>query len=155
MENREYYFLVERDEFYSFLSFCEVNKIIINPNNYLPFTEDTFILKGNEVKVIKLSDDNDCYDWDDFIEDYYSDLFSDISTKDIINKLKSDRYSFNESYFIYGDLRVYCDYILGLCDTGHHDLLEIIFESIQPISHPEKPTVESKSYLDFNPFKRA
>lgn len=154
MENNEYQFLVERDEFYSFLSFCEVNKIIINPDNYLPFTKNTFVLKGNEVKVIKLSDRDYCDDWDDFVNDYYRDLFYGKSTKDIISKLKSDRYSFDGLSFIYGDFLLEPEVVLGYLDNSC-DLLEIIFESSEPIGHPEKPTVEYKSYLDFNPLKRA
>lgn len=151
MENKEYCFLVERGEFYSFLSFCEVNKILINKNNYTPFTEATFILKGNEVKVVELSDDDYCYDWDDFVEDYYSDLFYGKSIKYVINKLKSDRYSFNGSDFTYGEFYLDPECILGCLDTIDYELLEIIFESSEPIGHPEKPITKSKSYLDFNP----
>ena len=155
MENKEYCFLVERGEFYSFLSFCEVNKILINKNNYTPFTEATFILKDNEVKVVELSDDDFCYDWYEFIEDYYSDLFNGTPTEDVINKLKSDRYSFDGSFFTYGELNLSPDWILGELDTTGYDLLGIIFKSSTPIGHPEKPTTEYKSYWDFNPLKRA
>lgn len=155
MKNKEYRFCIEDAN--SFLSFCEVNNITFSNGNQSPLGETIFVLKNNKTTAIGLSDDddNDYSYWDDFIEEYYSDLFSGMSTKDIINKLKSDRYSFSEGHFIYGYLSVYCDDILGLCDEGHYDLLEIIFGSSEPIGHPENPTVESKSYLDFNPFKRA
>lgn len=155
MKNKEYCFCIEDDEVNSFLSFCEVNKITFGNGNRFPLGETTFVLKDNEIAPVKLSDDDDCDDWDGFVEEYYSDLFSGMSTKDIINKLKSDRYSFSEGHFIYGYLSVYCDDILGLCDEVHYDLLEIIFKSSELIGHPENSTVESKSYLDFNPFKRA
>lgn len=154
MKNKEYCFCIEDDELNSFLSFCEVNNITFSNGNRFPLGETTFILKDNEIAPVKLSDDDDCDDWDYFVEDYYSDLFKEMNTKDIVNKLKSDRFYFDEGYFVYGDLRIYCNDIFGLCDTGHYDLLEIIFKSSQPIGYPENPTIESKSYLDFNPFKR-
>lgn len=151
MKNNEYYFCIEDDELDSFLSFCEVNNITFSRGSRLPLGETTFVLKDNEVKVVELSDDDFCYDWYEFIEDYYSYLFNGMSTEDVINKLKSDRYSFDGSFFTYCKLNLSPDWILGELDSTGYDLLEIIFESSKPIGHPEKSTIKSKSYLDFNP----
>jgi hypothetical protein len=155
MKNNEYYLCIEDNELGSFLSFCEVNNITFGRGSRLPLGETTFVLKDNEVKVVELSDDDYCDDWDGFVEEYYSNLFSGMSTKKIINKLKSDRYSFDGSSFIYGELCLDPEYFLGCLDTIGYELLEIMFESDQLICHPEKPTTEYKSYCDFNPLKRA
>ena len=154
MKNREYRFCIEDDELDSFLSFCEVNNIPFSNGNRFPLGETTFVLKNNEITAVELSDDDACSDWDDFIEEYYSDLFCDMPTKYIIDKLKSDRYSFDGSYFTYGKIYLNPESILGCLDCLHYELLEIIFGSNTPIGHPENHTAESKSYLDFNPFKR-
>ena len=153
MKNKEYCFCIEDDELESFLSFCEVNNIAFSRGSRLPLGETTFVLKDNEIKVVELSNDDYCSDWDDFIEDYYSDLSRGLSTKDILDKLKSDGYSFNDSFFTYGEFCLDPEHVLGCLDPIHYDLLEIIFESNQPIGHPEKSVTKSKSYLDFNPFK--
>lgn len=150
MENNEYYFCIEDFELDSFLSFCEVNNISFDDYRGFPLGETTFVLKNNKISL-KLSDDDFRYNWDDFIGEYYSDLFRVFSIKEIINKLKSDKYSFDGVNFKYGNLELFYENILGCCDDTACDLLEIIFESNTPIGHPEKPTVESKSYLDFNP----
>ena len=153
MENKEYCFCIEEDYLDDFLSFCEVNNITFSNGNRFPIGETTFVLKNNEITAVELSDDDDCDDWDGFVEEYYSDLFSDMSTKKAINKLKSDRYSFNGSNFTYGKFWIDPECILGCLDPIHYDLLEIIFNSSKPIGHSEKSTIKSKSYLDFNPLK--
>lgn len=153
MRNKEYCFCIEDNELDSFSFFCEVNNITFSNGNRFPLGETTFILKNNKVTAVVLSDDNYCNDWDDFIEDYYSDLFKELSTKDILDKLKSDGYSFDGSYFTYGDFCLDPEYVLGCLNPMHYDLLEIIFESNKLIGHPEKSVTKSKSYLDFNPFK--
>ena len=155
MKNREYCFCIEDDELDSFLSFCEVNNIPFSNGNRFPIGETTFVLKNNEITAVELSYDDACSDWDDFIEAYYSDLFCDMPTKCIIDKLKSDRYSFDGVYFTYGKLSLDPESMFGCLDYVHHDLLEIIFGSNKPIGHLEKSTVKSKSYLDFNPLKRS
>ena len=91
MKNKEYCFCIEDDELNSFLSFCEVNNITFGNGNRFPLGETTFVLKNNEITAVKLSDDGYCDDWDDFVEDYYSDLFNWMTTKDIDNKLISDK----------------------------------------------------------------
>lgn len=153
MRNKEYCFCIEDDELESFLSFCEVNNITFSNGNRFPLGETTFLLRGNEIKAVELSDDDYCFDWDDFIEDYYSDLSGGLSTKDILDKLKSDGYSFNGSFFTYGEFCLDPEHVLGCLDSIHCDLLEIIFESNRIIDRPEKSVTKSKSYLDFNPFK--
>ena len=153
MKNKEYCFCIENYELDSFLSFCEVNNITFSNGNRFPLGETTFLLRDNEIKAVELSDDDYCFDWDDFIEDYYSDLSGGLSTKDILDKLKSDGYSFNGSFFTYGEFCLDPEDILGCLDPIHYDLLEIIFESNRIIDHPEKSVTKSKSYLDFNPFK--
>lgn len=155
MKNREYYFCIEDDEIGRFLSFCEVNNITFGKGSRLPLGKTTFVLKDNEVKVVELSDDDFYCDWYEFIEDYYSDLFNGMPTEDVINKIKSDRYSFDGSFFTYGELNLSPDWFLGELDSTGYDLLGIIFKLSKPIGYPEKPTTESKSYLDFNPLKRA
>lgn len=151
MKNKEYCFCIEDDELDSFLSFCEVNNITFGRGSRLPIGETTFVLKDNEVKVVELSDDDDCDDWEYFSEKYYGDLFAGLSTKEIINKLKSDKYSFDGLNFIYGAFSLYSENALGYLGPLVCDLLEIIFRSNTPIGHPEKSTIKSKSYLDFNP----
>lgn len=155
MKNKKYCFCIEDDELNSFLSFCEVNNITFSNGNRFPLGETTFVLKNNEVTAVALSDDDDCDDWEYFSEKYYNDLFAELSTKEIINKLKSDKYSFDGLNFIYGEFSLDSENALGYLDSLVCDLLEIIFGSNTPVGHPEKPTVKSKSYLDFNPFKRA
>lgn len=155
MKNKEYCFCIENDELDSFLSFCEVNNITFSNGNRFPLGDTTFILKDKEIAPVKLSDDDDCDDWDGFVEEYYSDLFYGKPTKEIIDKLKSDRYSFEGIYFIYGDFVLDPENFLGILESVSYDLLEIIFGSSEPIGHPKNPTIESKSYLDFSPFKRA
>lgn len=153
MKNKEYCFCIEDDELESFLSFCDVNNISFSNGNHFPLGETTFLLRGNEIKAVKLSYDDYCCDWYDFIEDYYSDLSKGLSTKDILDKLKSDGYSFDGQKFIYNNFLLDPEDILGCLDTMHYDLLEIIFESNKLIGHPENSVTKSKSYLDFNPFK--
>ena len=98
---------------------------------------------GHDYKTVVLS------------EKYYNNLFAELSTKEIINKLKSDRYSFDGLNFIYGEFSLDSENVLGYVDALVGDLLEIIFGSKTPIGHPENSTVKSNSYLDFNPLKRA
>ena len=155
MKNKEYCFCIEEDELDSFLSFCEVNNIIFSNGNRFPLGETTFVLKNNEITAVTLSDDDDCDDWEYFIERYYQDLFDGLSTKEIINKIISDRYYFDGLSFIYGKIFLDPENILGCLGPIDYDLLEIIFRSKTPIGHPEESTVKSKSYLDFNPLKRA
>lgn len=113
MENKEYCFCIEDDELNSFLSFCEVNKITFSNGNRFPLGETTFVLKDNEITAVELSDDNDYYDWDVFVEEYYTDLFCGMSIKEVVNKLKSDRYSFDGSHFRYGKFLLDPEWALG------------------------------------------
>ena len=155
MKNKEYCFCIEDDELNSFLSFCEVNNITFSNGNRFPLGETTFVLKNNEITSVELSDDDDCDDWDDFVEKYYTELFYGMPTKEVISKLESDKYSFDGLNFTYGNFLLDSEYVFGCLDDFDCDLLEIIFKSSQPIGHPEKSTAKSKSYLDFNPLKRA
>ena len=155
MKNKEYCFCIEDSELDSFLSFCEVNNITFSNGNRFPLGETTFVLKNNEVTAVVLSDDDDYDDWEYFSEKYYSDLFAGLSTKEIVNKLKSDKYYFDGLNFIYGEFSLDSENALGYVGALVGDLLEIIFGSNTPIGHPENSTVKSNSYLDFNPLKRA
>ena len=149
MKNKEYYFCIEDDDLDSFLSFCEVNNITYSNGSRFPLGKTTFVLKNNEITAV--SDIHYSYDWDDFVEEYYIDLFYGMSRKEVIGKLMSDRYSFDGLYFTYKDFLLDPEYVIDCLDEINCDLLEIIFGSSEPIGHSKKPTVESKSYLDFNP----
>lgn len=148
MESKRYYFLVTDSEFKSFLSFCEVNNI--NFCGIHKYGGETFVLEDNKIKKVVLSDEDSCSDWDDFIEEYYADLWDGESTATIISYFKDKGFSFDENYFVYNNLWICPDDILGCYDNLHYELLEIIFNSNHPCS--EKDTTKSKSYLDFNHF---